>query len=307
MVFPAPPSAQAKVVALPKVTGTVVVTAPGTGYVRVHLPRQLILQDWVDPFGPEPDIKVSDPAHFGAIMLVAERPIMLDGLPKHPSATVFTLPTGLAKTRFFSPWAPQVKGAPQHTALPPGDYRLFVVASRPQRITWTLHRSGQPVSVRTLSRPGAAKVATVSSVALPGQMLTSPSLELSSSFRIGRVGELFALMWFHGRRVGDALQTEFCLKKKGSQDVVQELGVPLGYCPGGYNFLPVISRHVIGDVPNLSGPVDENTAGANWVATFDANRKVGTAVLPEVAAKLSMQMSGLVDRAAGIQIWYTLD
>ncbi len=305
-VCAAPASAGAARTALPLLTGTSVLSAPGTGYVRVRVDKPFLMPEWRAPNGPEPDVQISDLAHFSALMLVAERAIVVEGVPEHPDIMVFNLPTGTAK-RLFLNWALPASTTPNRQVVPAGDYRLYVVASKPQRIVWRLPLSGGSRVLQVISRPASAKVATASAPTLAATGLTTPTIYLESTFRVGKVGALLGFTWFIGRQVGDHVQSEHCMEAASETDAVATAGLAVGYCPNGYSSIPVVPRYAIGTVPDVSARGSESVVYTSLAMTYNRPAKINSDILPDVRVKQSVQTTGLVDHAAAIQIWYTLD
>ncbi|MHB8451792.1 MAG: hypothetical protein ACYDAQ_15300 [Mycobacteriales bacterium] len=190
----------------PTLTSTTVVSATGNAMTPVvELAQPMRVPTWVGGATghvPVPDITVSDPAHFAAILLVAQR-----GLPREPALVVAALPSG-AVTRYIYDWVGYV--APGYAAdsyflgnpvLPAGPYRLYVIASGPEVVTWHLPApSGTRRLAATIPAIAHAVLALAPGV---GGTLVSPAVWATGQFALPHpAGILLNYEWVQGEGAG---------------------------------------------------------------------------------------------------------
>jgi hypothetical protein len=156
----------------PQLTSTTVLSANGTAYVPVNLGQPLTV-----PFGETPQITVSNPSQFVAVVLVQVE----SGPPTGPVLEVVAMPDGQSTEYVYDAAGEDAAGDPffSRPVLPAGSYRLYVIATGPEQIvlqlpalagTQSLSAAIPAVSYSVVSSsPGAAGTAVAPVISVSGE------------------------------------------------------------------------------------------------------------------------------------------
>lgn len=287
-------------------TGTIVVSSSGTGYVPVRVAAPFHTPPWVGRTGTRPDLTVSDPRHFVALVLVAEHRNVHDtGNPQFPSAThaqliVAAMPDGDGGQRYFYEWAGLRPFAARSPVVPAGRYRLYVVASAPERLTWHLPLGGgrQRLAATT---PARANWIVNSSENVPGTSAKPALASAAGHFRTGPVAQVWRLLWIRGQDVGNFISDEAFCQYPGADAVAVAVNenVPGPVCDG---------INAILDTPDYAVPPSSQRQDIylGGVTAID-HKYMNANLLPSPGFKTSALVSGQVDHAVVFELWLSLD
>lgn len=253
----------------PVLTSTTVVSASGNAMTPVvELAQPMRVPTWVGGSTghvPVPDIKVSDPEHFAAILLVAQR-----GLPREPALVVVGLPEG-STTRYVYTWVGYV--APGYATdsnfmfnpvLPAGPYRIYVIASGPEVITWHLPA---PPGTRRL----AASIPEIAHSVLAlapgvGDTIVAPVVWATGQFALPHpAGILLNFDWTQGSGA-PVPEEDYCLTYDPGMLADAAASVPPPVCPGGLALTGEYGSLSI--PPPLNSLLDYDGYGFGWTETY---------------------------------------
>jgi len=241
------------------------VYAKHSGYTTVRLARDLPLGD------PGVDLPahltVSDPAHFVGVALVNTRKATANGISGHLSVMAMALPNGSGGYRF------EQRPTAFITSLPRGSYWLVVLATAPERISWSLPVAGtytvtRPISFTTTVTSGHGPIATSYGHA-----------------PIGRSAEFWAFVWAHGQDLAFSVGS-VCLYDGADSVAVQTEAVPAPACDGS----------VVGsDSAHAGLPSD--------IVSWTVSDAAGPG---SMGVKIADDYAGYLQWTAGRQIWIDL-
>ena len=281
---------------VPVLTGTTVLTASKSSYAVVRLAKPL------QPFNYKLDdtpshITVSDPAHFIAAVLVAQK-VIDDGPPGHsvwvhPSVLVASLPNGSGGFRYELTGAavPRAKDGVSPGAYAPGLYWLFLLATAPERVTWHLPMEGGAHTVRAALPASAQTTLNTSPGPAPGTAVVPMALAYGHA-KVGPLAEVWSLAWLHGTNL-KYMEFDSCLYSGADPVANATAPLPAFACDGGSEG---------GDAP---GNYPDDVVSTGMVA-LDAAQKLNVDYMPDVGLRLSNEGVGNVQWTAGRDIWLNL-
>ncbi|MDQ1684589.1 MAG: hypothetical protein QOC82_1326 [Frankiaceae bacterium] len=283
----APAAALARTAAVPTLGAVNQITATGTSSVQVRLASPMLLnEDHGKGKFILPGLTVSDPAKFVALALVADKGIYFADEPNYrqrPSFFVFRIPTGstsvIADGKNANP-----------NVLPAGTYRLTVVATGPEHLTWRL-----PLPQRGASIKPTARV----SVNYRIQTWTGPvpAISYAMDAPTTSVAQVWGSVWFsttHVQRVGGST---FCLYNGTDPNATATAKVP-GVCTGLGAMGGPVDGVAVPPLPETTNPVP--SAGA---ITVDSTQKLNTEFLPQVGVKQTIYTGGIINAATVFYLW----
>ncbi|MHB8449988.1 MAG: hypothetical protein ACYDAQ_06010 [Mycobacteriales bacterium] len=240
-------------------TATTVVTATGNAATSVvHLTGPLAV-----PATSVPDLTVSDPAHLVAIALVGQQ-----GLPREPALMVAALPSG-AGTRYVYLRLGYV--GPGYAAssyfyfnpvLPAGLYRIYVIATGPEQVTWHLPA---PVGTRRLSATIPVIAHSLLAVAPGvGNTLVSSYVTAAGQFLMPHpAGFMVDVEWMQGVDPAPVFDEEdaACWAYDPSSLATAVQAAPAELCPGG-------AGGEGGPIVINRPPIRYGGVGTGWYATY---------------------------------------
>jgi hypothetical protein len=242
-------------------------------------------------------ITVSDPAHFIAVALVAQK-VISDAPPGHaiwvhPTLLVASLPNGSGGYRYELTGAevPRAKDGVSAGAYAPGSYWLFVLATAPEKVTWHLPIAGGVQAVRATHPATAQTTLNTSPGPQPGKGVVPMALAYGHA-KVGPLAEVWALAWTHGANL-KFLEVDSCLYD-GTDPVANATApLPAFACDGGSQ-----GDGVPGNYPN--------DVVSNNMVSFDAAQGLNVAYMPDVGLRLSNEAVGDVQWTVGRDIWLNL-
>jgi len=271
----------------PKIGSVVTVSATRSGYTQVTVAAPMSLN--VNGKLLRPDITLSDPEHFVAIALVSESKTRGEGDTYAEPSTllVFRMRTGATARSFLA-------SSHANGVLPAGTYRLIVVTSAPQRISWRLPSKGKPIVV-TAAHPVTPHWGFGSSTGGPAVF------NVAAHFPTAPVSQIWSFAWMRGTRVRRVGTGSYCLYNGEDQLARQEEGATAFACNGVGTFGGPVDGV---ELPPSATEVDELVFGG--VALVDAVQGVNAPFLPQVGAKFTLALGGTVEASSTLQLWLPL-
>lgn len=283
----APAAAVARTSTVPTLGAVNQISATGTSYLKVRLAEQMLLdQDHGKGKFILPGLTVSDPAKFIAVALVADKGVYFadeTNYRQRPSFLVWRMPTGTTNTISDSANA-------DRNALPPGTYRLTVVARGPERLTWRLPLSQRGASIRTTTP-----------VSVPYRIRTwaGPMSEIDYAMHAptASVAQLWGSVWISATDPQHSGGGTSCWYGATDPNAAATENIP-GVCEGIGTFGgPVDGVYV---PPTLEAASPTPRAGA---MTIDASQKVNSDFLPQVGVKQTFYRLGTINAATVFNLW----
>lgn len=204
--------------------GETVISSRGTAVGTVHLAASMTIAN-----PSKPQITVSDPARLAAVVLVSTA-----WFPFPPALVVSAMPTGGGDVQYIYGWMGDVRPGDVaspiylHPVFPAGTYRLYVVASGPERITWTLPTTRGTTKV-LLTRSAIADTVAGTGPGVPG-VAVSNYVQGYGQFTMPGRSLLYSFSWVAGPDIYVTSATG-CVYQGSTVATATE---PLGpACPGG--------------------------------------------------------------------------
>jgi hypothetical protein len=285
----APAAAVARTATVPTLGAVNQISSPGTSYSTVRLAAPMLLfQDHGQVKGNYilPGLTVSDPGKFVAVALVADKGVRFSDEPNYlqrPGFLVWRMPTGSTNTISDS-------GNVDGRTIPAGTYRLTVVATGPERLTWRLPLSRRGASIRTTAR-----------VSVPYKIETwtgpTPVISYAMHAPTASVAQLWGSVWVSATDPQHSGGNTSCWYGATDPNAAATENVP-GVCEGIGTFGgPVDGVYV---PPTFEAASPAPRAG---VMTIDATQKVNSDFLPEVGVKQTLYRLGTINAATVFNLW----
>lgn len=265
------------------------IDASTTSYTTVRLSApMLVFQDHGQVKGDYilPGLTVSDPARFVALALVADKGVRFSDEPNYlqrPGFLVWRMPTGTTSTISDSA---NVDGR----SLPAGTYRLTVVVTGPEHLSWRLPLGGHGTTVRT-TRP----------TSVPYKYVTwsgpVPVIDYAEHAQTAPVSQIWESLWLRTTEVPHSGGATWCLYGAADPTAAQTENVP-GVCDGVGAFGGPVDGVYVPPIPEATNP----TPRASQV-TVDATQKVNSDYLPQVGVKETLYRLGTIDAASVFLLW----
>ena len=285
----APAAAIARSSAVPTLGGVNQITATGTSYVGVRLAASMpLFQDRGQVKGTYilPGLTVSDPARFVAVALVADKGVYFSDEPNYrqrPGFLVWRMPTGSTNTISDSA---NVDGR----VLPAGTYRLTVVATGPERLTWRLPLTQHGTSIRATTR-----------ISVPFKTETwtgpVPAINYAAHATTAPVAQLWSSIWLSTTEVPHSGGATWCLYGATDPSAAETENIP-GVCEGIGAFGGPVDAVYVPPTPESTNPIPRASP-----VTIDATQKVNSDYLPQVGVKETLYRLGTINAASVFLLW----
>lgn len=285
----APATAIARPSAVPALGAVNHIDASRTSFTKVRLAAPMpLFQDHGQVKGNYilPGLTVSDPAKFVAVALVADKGVRFADEPNYlqrPGFLVWQMPTGGTNTISDSAIA-------DGRLLPAGTYRLTVVATGPEHLTWRLPLGGHGVSVRTTTP-----------VSVPYKVQTwsgpVPVINFAAHAQTASVAQLWSSLWLRTTEVPHSGGGSWCWYGATDPSAAQTEDVP-GVCEGIGAFGGPVDGVYLPPTPQPTNPTPRASP-----LTVDASQNVNADFLPQVGFKETLYRVGTIDAASVFLLW----
>ena len=237
-----------------------------------------------------PGLTVSDPAKFVALALVADKGVRFSSEQlylQRPTFFVWRMPTGSTNTISDS-------ANSDHNVLPAGTYRLTVVATGPEHLTWRLPLKARGVSTRTTT-----------SVNVPYKVQTwtgpAPVVSYFAHARTTPISQLWGSVWVSATEPPHTGGNTTCWYNASDPSAAQTETIP-GVCQGQSVMGGPVDGVYLPPIPESTSPTPR--AGA---MTIDATQKVNSDFLPEPGVKGTVYRAGPINAATVFTLWLPIN